>query len=107
MNEKQQFGRHSGKYLRKDSSSKATLPPCSRPRNSYVDLCPKRKTILVSKDINLRLKADALGLQAEDYETDRVFLTELYSGMFDLSMSEKDVAEFRATDEIKLPKKGN
>jgi PhoH-like ATPase len=68
---------------------------------------PRRKTILVSKDINLRLKADALGLQAEDYETDRVFLTELYSGMFDLSLAEKDVAEFRANGEIKLPKKGN
>jgi PhoH-like ATPase len=68
---------------------------------------PKRKTILVSKDINLRLKADALGLSAEDYETDRVFLTELYSGMFDLSMSEKDVAEYRANGEIKLPKKGD
>src|SRR5262245_8659492 len=29
---------------------------------------PKNPTILVSKDINLRIKADALGLQAEDYE---------------------------------------
>ena len=36
---------------------------------------PKNPTILVSKDINLRIKADALGLQAEDYETDRVFIT--------------------------------
>ena len=47
---------------------------------------PKRKTILITKDINLRLKADALGLMAQDYETDRVFLTELYSGMFELSL---------------------
>jgi PhoH-like ATPase len=30
---------------------------------------PRVPTILVSKDINLRIKADALGLQAEDYET--------------------------------------
>jgi PhoH-like ATPase len=43
---------------------------------------PKNPTILVSKDINLRIKADALGLQAEDYETDRVFITDLYTGMF-------------------------
>ena len=28
---------------------------------------PKNPTVLVSKDINLRIKADALGLQAEDY----------------------------------------
>src|SRR5207248_5802256 len=29
---------------------------------------PKGSTILVTKDINLRIKADAVGLQAEDYE---------------------------------------
>ena len=34
---------------------------------------PKNPTILVSKDINLRIKADALGLQAEDYETDHAY----------------------------------
>ena len=40
-----------------------------------------RKVILVSKDINLRLKAKALGLQAEDYTTGKVQnLNSLYSG---------------------------
>ena len=48
---------------------------------------PKNPTILVSKDINLRIKADALGLQAEDYETDRVFITDLYTGMMEMSVS--------------------
>ncbi len=33
---------------------------------------PKRRTILVSKDINLRMKAKSLGIQAEDYKTDQV-----------------------------------
>jgi len=33
---------------------------------------PKRKVILVSKDVNLRLKAKALDLLAEDYETGKV-----------------------------------
>jgi PhoH-like ATPase len=33
---------------------------------------PKRKTILVSKDINLRMKAKSLGVPAEDYKTDQV-----------------------------------
>jgi len=31
---------------------------------------PKNQAILVSKDINLRIKADALGMMAEDYEND-------------------------------------
>ena len=33
---------------------------------------PKRKVILVSKDINLRMKAKSLGIKAEDYKTDKV-----------------------------------
>lgn len=41
----------------------------------------KRKVILVSKDINLRLKAQSLGLLAEDYTTGKVQnLSDLYSG---------------------------
>jgi PhoH-like ATPase len=40
-----------------------------------------RKVILVSKDINLRLKAKSLGLQAEDYTTGKVQnLNSLYNG---------------------------
>lgn len=40
-----------------------------------------RKVILVSKDVNLRLKAKALGLQAEDYTTGKVQnISSLYTG---------------------------
>jgi PhoH-like ATPase len=63
---------------------------------------PKNPTILVSKDINLRIKADALGLQAEDYETDRVFITDLYTGMMELAVSSAKIAEFRAKSELAL-----
>jgi PhoH-like ATPase len=67
---------------------------------------PRRKTVLISKDINLRLKADALGLAAEDYETDRVSVSELYSGMFELLLSEKEIGSFRANGELPLAKPG-
>jgi PhoH-like ATPase len=40
----------------------------------------KERVVLVSKDTNVRIKADALGLQAEDYTTDRVALDEAYTG---------------------------
>lgn len=40
----------------------------------------KEKVVLVSKDSNLRIKADAMGLQAEDYTTDMVEMEELYTG---------------------------
>ncbi|MGH8022748.1 MAG: PhoH family protein, partial [Limisphaerales bacterium] len=63
---------------------------------------PKNPTILVSKDINLRIKADAMGLQAEDYESDHVSITDLYTGMIDLSVSTEKMAEFRAKGELPL-----
>ncbi len=41
----------------------------------------KSQVILVTKDVNLRMKAKALGISAEDYTTDRVkSIEELYSG---------------------------
>src|SRR5450432_2338340 len=63
---------------------------------------PKNPTILVSKDINLRIKADALGLQAEDYENDRVFITDLYTGMIEVPASPEKIAAFRANGELEL-----
>jgi PhoH-like ATPase len=63
---------------------------------------PKNPTILVSKDINLRIKADALGLAAEDYETDRVFITDLYTGMREITNPAARIAEFRAKSELAL-----
>ncbi len=42
---------------------------------------PERKVILVTKDINLRLKAKALNIQAEDFETGKIKDVEsLYTG---------------------------
>jgi len=63
---------------------------------------PKTRTILVTKDINLRIKADALGLQAEDYESDRVLIKDLYTGMFDLSVSPEKMLAFRSNGELEL-----
>ncbi len=57
---------------------------------------PRGQTVLVSKDINLRIKADALGLQAEDYENDRVLIKDLYTGMIELTVGPDQIAAFRA-----------
>ena len=63
---------------------------------------PKSQAILVSKDINLRIKADALGLDAEDYENDRVLIKDLYTGMLELTISPDKMAFFRANGELEL-----
>jgi PhoH-like ATPase len=64
---------------------------------------PRIETIVVSKDINLRIKANALGLEAEDYETDRIYVTDLYTGIFEMSVSPDQMNEFRVNGEIGLP----
>jgi PhoH-like ATPase len=63
---------------------------------------PKVAAILVTKDINLRIKADTLGLSAEDYETDRVLLTELYTGMIEITVSAEKMSRFRVEGELDL-----
>jgi len=63
---------------------------------------PKVPAILVTKDINLRIKADILGLAAEDYETDRVLLTELYTGMVEITVSAEKMSRFRVEGELDL-----
>ncbi len=63
---------------------------------------PKNETILVTKDINLRIKADAIGLDAEDYETDRVHIKDLYTGMIEIPVSPQKLAEFRANGELEV-----
>ena len=63
----------------------------------------RHPTILVTKDINLRLKADVAGLQAEDYETDQVNLKDLYTGMFELVLPAAKLSELKFNGEVALP----
>ncbi|WP_424245551.1 PhoH-like ATPase [Elusimicrobium posterum] len=48
----------------------------------------KKKTpvIVVTKDTNLRLKAEALGLEAQDYTTDKINFDELYTGAAEIEV---------------------
>ncbi len=69
---------------------------------SVRDAEPGLPLIVVTKDINLRLKADTLGLPAEDYETDRVQLSELYSGLIEKTVPAEALAEFKAKNEFPL-----
>lgn len=50
---------------------------------------PKRRFVLVTKDINMRLKARACGIEAEDYHTDQLLsdIAELNKGYVDFGES--------------------
>lgn len=53
---------------------------------------PDKKVILVSKDINLRIKARALNIEAEDYETVRVKdIDHLYQGKTEVKYDDSDI----------------
>jgi PhoH-like ATPase len=58
--------------------------------------------VLVSKDTNLRIKADALGLIAQDYETDKVDVDELYTGTAEVMVDAEQIEQFYHQGEIDL-----
>lgn len=51
----------------------------------------KKNVVFISKDINLRLKADALGLKVMDFEREKVDYETLYTGFRDISCPAKDI----------------
>ena len=48
---------------------------------------PDGRIILVSKDTNLRIRADALGLEAQDYDVIGIEISDLYPGLRELSVT--------------------
>src|SRR5262249_42971180 len=59
-------------------------------------------TVFVTKDANLRIRADALGLHAEDYDAEKVELTEVYSGVSEVTVSSQVINAFYATGEAEI-----
>lgn len=58
---------------------------------------PESPVILVTKDINLRIKADALGLQAEDYRADKASPDEIRPGAPEIQIPSFQMEVFRNT----------
>lgn len=52
------------------------------------------KVIFVSKDINARVKADAIGIKAVDFEKQKVDIDRLYSGWKELPVNSRDIDIF-------------
>ncbi|TWT41745.1 PhoH-like protein [Phycisphaerae bacterium RAS1] len=63
---------------------------------------PSVPVVIVTKDINLRIRADAAGMRAEDYESDHVPLSDLYSGQFEWPVAPQDLDVFRESGELAL-----
>ena len=55
---------------------------------------------LVTKDLNLRIKADAVGLHAEDYVNDKVAIDDLYPGLREVTTSAATMDLLRSDDHL-------
>lgn len=54
-------------------------------------LQPDQRVVLVTKDTNLRVRADAFGLDAVDYEPEKVDMADLYPGHREFLVSATDI----------------
>ncbi len=61
---------------------------------------PGRDVVFVTMDTNLRIRADVLGLRAENYEGGRIDIEELYSGMLELDAPEEAVSALGSKEEL-------
>tara|TARA_Y100001937_G_C7134864_1_gene339413 strand:- start:129 stop:1472 length:1344 start_codon:yes stop_codon:yes gene_type:complete len=65
---------------------------------------PKRKTVVVSRDINMRVIADALSLLTEDYSNSQVVenTDKIYEGFTKLLVDEESINQFYLGDDVYL-----
>jgi PhoH-like ATPase len=61
---------------------------------------PSTPTILVTKDVNMRVRGDALGLHTVDFEPERISIDELYSGNRELLVPPGTVETFYAEGSV-------
>ena len=67
---------------------------------------PKRKTIVVSRDINMRVICDSVGISAEDYISEKAVTSseELYQGYSEFLIDDQLIDRFYNGDDIVIPK---
>lgn len=67
-------------------------------KNQFADM----PVVLITKDSNLRIKADALCLQVEDFEADKVDIDELYTGIVEYEVPGLMLKEFLNSGSVSL-----
>lgn len=85
--------------LRVDSGDNRILAVAMDMRDRYPDV----PLVFVTKDTNLRIKADTIGLIAEDYESDKIDIQDLYSGTRTVEMPAEAVDRFYGQGWLEAP----
>ena len=67
---------------------------------------PESKITLVSRDINLRVKCDSIGLATDDYQASQVIesLDEIYSGYTEMVVKDSVIEDFYNGQDVFIPK---
>jgi PhoH-like ATPase len=64
------------------------------------------RPVLVTKDLNLRIKADVLGIRAEDFQSQTVNYQRLYTGAGEQVLTAEDLNRFYREGQLKIPDPG-
>lgn len=65
---------------------------------------PSADITMVSKDLNLRIKADALGIDVIDYEREKVDIGDLFRGLRHIDVDSETLQAFGETQQMPSPK---
>lgn len=68
----------------------------------FKDIEPDADIFFVSKDINARIKADALGLKAIDYEKQKTEYEKIYKGYSNITVNSSKIDELYKNKEIEI-----
>lgn len=64
------------------------------------------EVVIVSKDFVTRVKAEAMGLEAEDYENLKVSYEEIYKGLRRIDVVKRDIDQFYKDGSLPTPEEG-
>jgi PhoH-like ATPase len=63
----------------------------------------RETVILVTKDLNLRIKADVVGIRAEDLHNDKIDYDQLYTGIAETYVTARELDSFYQYGKLKIP----
>ena len=96
-------------FVETKASERKTFPlPLDRPANKVLWVAHQigeggERAVLVSKDFVLRVKAEAIGIEAEDYENSKFSYDKLYQGFRKLEVSKRDIDYFYKDGSLPAP----
>ncbi len=92
-----------GIFLNKSDNGILNIAYALRKKAGVIKKNAEQPVIIVTKDTNLRLKAEALGLEAQDYTTDKINYEELYTGVAEMEVDSAVIDKLYHDKKIDLP----